>query len=137
MMLDINGDKTIREVQQRFNAQYPFLKLEFYKVQDSSPAIAGRKRLDHSARLKAAGLKKAGRFAIKEEMTVGELENAFEQFGLQVQVSRKSGILWLETTMTDRWTLRKQNEHGREISLSSPGLSVTGSDEAGIDRAVQ
>lgn len=129
MMIEINGDKTIRELQQGFNAQYPFLKLEFYKVQEGGPAIAGRKHLDQSALLKAAGLKKAGRLAIKEEMTVGELEKAFEQLGLHVQVSRKSGILWLETTMTDSWTLRKQNEHGREISLSSHELSVPDTDK--------
>ncbi|MEI9910895.1 MAG: hypothetical protein WDO71_15215 [Bacteroidota bacterium] len=50
-------------------------------------------------------------------MTVGQLEDIFQkQFGLQVQVSRRSGTLWLETTMTDNWTLKQQNDHGRELS---------------------
>jgi hypothetical protein len=31
-------------------------------------------------------------------------------------VFRKSGNLWLETTMTDDWTLQQQNDHGYEIS---------------------
>jgi hypothetical protein len=39
-----------------------------------------------------------------------------------VQVSRKSGTLWLETTMTDSWTLGQQNEHGRE--LSTPATKI-------------
>ena len=50
-------------------------------------------------------------------MTVGELENIFkDQFGANVQVSRKSGSLWLETTLTDKWTLLQQNEQGKELS---------------------
>ena len=42
-----------------------------------------------------------------------------DQFSLAVQVFRRSGNLWLETTMTDNWTLRQQNEHGREISTDN------------------
>ena len=52
-------------------------------------------------------------------MKVNKLENIFkDQFNLAVQVFRKSGNLWLETTMTDNWTLQQQNNHGREISTS-------------------
>ena len=61
-------------------------------------------------------------------MTVGELEKLFrERFGANIQVSRKSGTLWLETTMTDNWTLKQQNEHGRE--LSSPEIKDKSGDE--------
>jgi hypothetical protein len=50
-------------------------------------------------------------------MKVKDLEKIFkDQFSLAMQVFRKSGNLWLETTMTDNWTLQQQNEHGREIS---------------------
>jgi hypothetical protein len=28
-------------------------------------------------------------------------------------------MLWLETTMTDNWTLQKQNENGREVSITT------------------
>jgi hypothetical protein len=50
-------------------------------------------------------------------MTVIELEKTFEEMlGLSVLVYRKSGKLWLETTMTDNWTLAQQNENGRQIS---------------------
>jgi hypothetical protein len=48
---------------------------------------------------------------------VVELECLFEdQFGLFVQVFRRSGNLWLETTVTDSWSLQKQNEQGKELS---------------------
>lgn len=34
--------------------------------------------------------------------------------GLNIQVFRKSGKLWLETTVTDNWTLQQQNEEGEK-----------------------
>ncbi len=118
MFLYISKDKTIHEVQQYFTRKYPFLKLEFYKQENTDPAFIVKKHLSHSITLKAAGLKDNGLIDIHNDLTVGELEKKFlNKFGLNVQVSRKSGTLWLETTMTDKWTLQKQNEHGREITL--------------------
>jgi hypothetical protein len=35
---------------------------------------------------------------------------------LSVQVFRKSGKSWLETTFTDGWTLKKQNQEGIDLS---------------------
>ena len=65
-------------------------------------------------------------------MTVGQLEKAFrERFGLNMQVSRKSGPVWLETTVTDKWTLRQQNEHGRELSV--PVKKILPEDELDYD----
>jgi hypothetical protein len=117
MTLTILKNKTIQDIQKDFNSHYPFLKLEFYR-----PSINGfiplKRQLVHSTILGAAGLKMDGELEINDEMTVGELEKSFlNRFGLNVQVSRKSGILWLETTMTDKWTLQKQNEHGQQISV--------------------
>jgi hypothetical protein len=43
--------------------------------------------------------------------------------GLYVQVFRKSGKVWLETTATDNWSLYKQNEEGQELSVHGSSLS--------------
>jgi hypothetical protein len=119
MMLDISQNRTIGDVQKDFNSEYPFLKLEFYKLQKFDEALTVRKHLDKSSLLKVAGVKKAGMVEINGRMTVKEFETLFSRdFGLVVQVSRKSGMLWLETTHTDNWTLAKQNDYGREISSS-------------------
>ena len=49
-------------------------------------------------------------------MKVAELENAFaKSFGFAVQVFRKSGNVWLQTTATDDWTLEEQNLKATEI----------------------
>jgi len=116
MQLDISKERAIKDVQHDFNNRYPFLKLEFYKT-DDIPLVV-KKHLSQSASLKSAGLNKDGFIELKDEMKVGDLEKIFEQFGLSVQVSRKAGDFWLQTSMTDSWSLGKQNEYGKEISAA-------------------
>lgn len=118
MFLFLSKDKTIHEVQQYFSSRFPFLKLEFYKTDQADPALTIRKHLSHTLTLKAAGLKDDGLINVHNELKVADLEKILlKKFGLNAQVSRRSGIMWLETTMTDTWSLHKQNEHGREITL--------------------
>lgn len=60
---------------------------------------------------------KKGQITITPNMTVNDLEQCFSDiFGLGVQVFRKSGKVWLETTVTDGWTLEEQNNQGKELS---------------------
>jgi len=114
--LDISKAKTIQDLQQDFSNHYPFLKLEFYKTTDVRPSVHMKERIPQSTTLRSAGLTNTGMMEINDDMTVEELERIFlEQFGLVVQVSRNAGGIWLETTMTDKWSLHKQNEYGREI----------------------
>jgi hypothetical protein len=120
MLLSIYPEKKISEVQKEFSEEFPFLKLEFFKNgmtrKESYPAhlqIPQSKMIQEAWNLKRG----EGKMEIKEEMTVAELENLFmDRYNLSVQVFRRSGNIWLETTMTDNWTLRQQNEHGKEIS---------------------
>ena len=121
MHMKIFGERQITEVQEDFTSGYPFLKIEFFKNgavrQDRYPA---NQKIDHQQKLKHAshGKKDEGDLEIKDAMSVLELENAFiDQFGLSAQVYRKSGNVWLETTMTDNWTLKQQNDHGRELTI--------------------
>jgi len=117
MNIQIRKSKVIGEVQKDFTNAYPFLKLEFYRNMTGRTGSAVRQNLIKSDLLNAAGNQKEGELEITDSMTVGQLEQAFyDKFGMMVQVSRKSGSIWLETTMTDNWTLKQQNEHGRELS---------------------
>lgn len=123
-MMDIHlaifADRTIKEVQEDFTNAFPYLKIEFFRNgevrKDRYPA---QMMIAHNRTLKEAWVRKKteGTFSLSETMTVSDLENKFlDHYGLSVQVFRRSGNLWLETTMTDNWTLRQQNEHGKEIS---------------------
>jgi hypothetical protein len=121
MYLEITGERLISDIQKDFGAVYPFLKIEFFKNgkvrRDRYPVsqlIPGSQPLKNAWHWK----KDNGSLNITDDMTVTEFEIALmEQFGLSAQVFRRSGNLWLETTITDYWTLKQQNEHGREITV--------------------
>ena len=119
MYLHITPAMLITEVQKEFNNMFPFLKLEFFQNKSSNRSGFSLKNLvSHDRKIvEVQPSIKTGDVQVMEEMKVQDLERIFkDQFGLAVQVFRRSGNLWLETTMTDSWTLRQQNEHGEEIS---------------------
>ena len=127
MQLAVKGDKLISEVRKEFSLAYPFLKIEFFK-KGSIPRerYTFEKLIPHHLSLKDAWhfYKGEGELEFNNTTTVMELERTFmERFGLSVQLFRKSGNLWLETTITDNWTLKQQNDHGREISAGANQLS--------------
>lgn len=119
MHLHITPNRLISEVQKEFNRLFPFLKIEFFSSKSFTKGDYSAKHLLPQNRRVGDGqaFTKGGNIEITEEMRVNELERLFkDQFSLAVQVFRKSGNLWLETTMTDNWTLQQQNNHGKEIS---------------------
>lgn len=122
MNIDINSSRTITEVQKSFNEAFPYLKIEFY----SQPHLKGKATSNKFLvnRQKTLGefgnLEKPGTIEISGSMKVSELERMFsEKYGLYVQVLRRSGKIWLETTATDEWTLDTQNEEGRDFTDST------------------
>ena len=107
----------VGEIKEEFSSQYPFLKLEFL-ITKRRPAGAQHLVITHdSTKLSSIqpAMKEGGMF-VNDMTTVGELESFFHNHLFDVQVFRRSANLWLETTMTDSWTLQKQNNHGKEIS---------------------
>ncbi|HEX7845439.1 MAG TPA: hypothetical protein VF476_06510 [Chitinophagaceae bacterium] len=118
MFMHIAPERLIGDIQREFNTVFPFLKLEFYRPGESAFLPAKRFLPPKYAIQNVDPTDHEGYAVVNESMTVAELEHQFlNLFGVGVQVYRKSGNLWLETTMTDNWTLQKQNEHGREISI--------------------
>src|SRR5688572_3983553 len=118
MFLFLSKEKTIWEIQQNFNSQYPFLKLEFFKQDDVDPDSTAKMHFSYDLKLEDLGLSDDGLINIESDLSIGDLKKIFfKKFGLNAQISRKSGTLWLETTMTDRWSLQKQDDHGREMTL--------------------
>jgi hypothetical protein len=118
MVIPLLADKAIHQVQLEFSRQYPFLRLEFFKPKNKK--LGGEENiLNPFTLLRNAGLNNEGELTIEGNMSVRQLEKILEQeFGLYVSVSRRSGLLWLHTSLTNNWTLDKQNEQGREISLA-------------------
>lgn len=121
MEITVNKNKKLKTIQEEFQKCFPFLKLEFYSNSQRSGEGSVKKNTLSTDRTIGEILKfnKDSILHIKRSMKVSELEKAFlEVFGLNVQVFRKSNNLWLQTTITDNWTLEKQNKNGMEMNIS-------------------
>lgn len=126
MQLHIAPNRIISDIQKEFNKMFPFLKIEFFSNKSFSRSnFSAQQIISQSRKIGDTQLTKSqGDIEIAEEMKVSDLENIFkDQFSLAVQVFRKSGSIWLETTMTDNWTLQQQNNHGREISTGKININ--------------
>ncbi len=114
--LEVSDDKRLKELQEEFNRQFPFLHLAFYaKSHEEGQASSDKDLLDANLLVKdVRSLHKNGHITIDGNMKVGTFEQLFYQlFGLSVQVYRKSYGKWLQTWATDMWTLNEQNQRGR------------------------
>jgi hypothetical protein len=117
MEIIIEKEKKLHEIQEAFQAMYPYLKLEFYnKEHASEEGSAKRNTLDTTLSIESVQHKTAeGSLAIQGKMRVADLENAFEEmYGLSVQVFRKSNNTWLQTTTSDHLTLNELNQKASE-----------------------
>jgi len=107
-------------MQQQFNAGFPYLKLEFF---DIPPTFDGLPKShmypNHKALVNCRKLRNEGTVMVSPSDTVEKLEKTlWNEFGLSAEVFRKSGNLWIETTLSDSWTLKQQNEEGKVFSTA-------------------
>lgn len=121
MKITVNDSGKIFAIQENFNEQFPYLKLEFFSKPHGVGIGSSKKLIKQNYKTlgECRTIHNTGKITITPNMTVSELEQSFsEVYGLNVQVFRKSGKAWLETTVTDGWTLQEQNKQGE--SLSNP-----------------
>jgi len=118
--IEITNDMTIEQVQKQFQERFPFLKIEFYSTEHAAgEGTPEALRVNVETTIgKARTIQSDGVLSIHGNQKVITLENAFHVlFGLNVQVFRRSGGLWLQTTTTDDWKLGEQNERAKDFSL--------------------
>ena len=123
MELIINKNLQLKTIQDEFQAHYPYLKIEFYeKPHREGEGTQTKNTIKPEVTLgMLPGFKKEGQLRVRGTMTVAELENSFCQFGLNAQVFRKSGELWLQTIQTDNWTLIQQLEAAIDMAEENSG----------------
>lgn len=115
--LIIDPSQPISGIRKAFQEIFPYLSLEFFRHTHAEQQGSKRKDLVPHDHLLSELTEKSGSLELNAEMTVSELERKFaHDFGISVQVFRRSGINWLETTVTDSWTLERQNREGMELS---------------------
>jgi len=111
----VHRDLTIQDIKEEFTKKFPGLKLEMYKVaHKEGQGSLKSAELAHDLKLGDINAKLLEKdYDFDPSMAVSEFEAEFEeQFGLFVQVFRRSNNLWLQTSTTDDWTLEKQNIKG-------------------------
>jgi len=115
-MLIIKANK-LSKIQKEFNDLFPYLKLEFFRQLHKVHAASPKQTIIKEDILLSPVHDGEDEIFLNEHMPVSALEQLFQdQFGISAQVFRKSGNIWLETTRTDDWTLKQQNDQGLELS---------------------
>jgi len=116
MKLFIEKDSLAEDVKNVFTACYPFLKIELYK----NPLIKSLYKKEtipvHLPLIQQIKKQSEAVINIERNKTVAELENDFLSIGLKAEVFRKSGNVWVETSLTNNWTLQQQNAAAEELS---------------------
>jgi len=108
----IKDSLTIKELQSSFNQMFSGLKIEFYKTKHDGYVGSHKKDQLHPDQVirNIRSVHTKGDITIDPGMSVLVFEQLFEdKFGLNVQVFRKSGDVWLQTSVTDYLTLEIQN----------------------------
>jgi len=119
MNLIIRPENRIQEIQMEFNTLYPYLKVEFYR-----PILTPGKFPNRGQRIegyepvrKYSKIEKPCYLALNSTRTIYEVESDFQNvFALAAEIYRKSGNNWIETSLTDQWTLEHQNREGELLS---------------------
>lgn len=108
---------TVAIVQGRFQTRYPMLQIQFYRVaHDHFSGSQQKDQVAPSTLLNTLNPELADtEVVLQDGMTVDTLETYFEEkLDLHVQVFRKSGEHWMQTSATDHWTLAKHMQVASE-----------------------
>jgi hypothetical protein len=117
MDIKISNEKSVGEVQKEFRSVFPFLKIEFFK-KNGTDSKSRAHTIPEKTRIGIIrSIGNPGHINIDPDRTVEEIESDFfKQMGLVVQIFRKSGNVWIATTLTDQWSLDRQNHAGELMS---------------------
>ena len=117
MIYSIEPDRTVLELKKEFTDLFPGLKIEVFahdhESGEGSPKKDAYKGVVTVSEINPKQTECS--LILDPEMTVAEVEEKFHsEAGLNVQVFRKMGVIWLETVQTDGYTLTHQMELSAE-----------------------
>lgn len=119
--MKISKDSTVKDLYDYFTHKFPYLKIEVYKSKHSDFEGSHKKdEVEHHVKIaKLNPTLQTQDLVLEKQMKVSDFESMmFEKFGINVQVFRKSNDIWLQTSVTDDWTLEKQNGKGERSQLN-------------------
>ena len=116
MEIKIEAGKTFGKVQEEFNQTFPYLKIDFTSTGILSKELS---LTTENGQNKVAG--KIAFIVLNGTTTVKEIVYQFKElFNLSIKVQRKSDGHWVETILTENWTLTKQNLEGKNLAYFTP-----------------
>jgi hypothetical protein len=117
MKIYLSATTRVKVVKSAFNKEFPYLKLEFFRKKHVPGTANGFYQMveGNPCLIDVTGTMREAVIDIKPHQTVAEVEELFQnKFNLPIQVFRKSRNVWMETILTDHYTLTRQNKMGRE-----------------------
>src|SRR3954447_20965882 len=106
----ISKDSLVMDIQREFSSFYPFLKIEFSTKVKLPFSFRNHKVNPESKISKITSPAFPVKLNVGPERTIAQFEeDCRELLGLSMQVSRKSGNVWNNISLTDSWTLESQN----------------------------
>jgi hypothetical protein len=132
MELIIQNNTRLQELREKFNHFFPYLKLEFFYPAEHADRLFSKENMvkDYHKTLEEIRTKDdPGFIRVLRYHTVNRLERIFkDEYGIYVQVFRRAGNNWLQTTSTDGWSLARQNKKGKENSVPTDNSKLVEED---------
>lgn len=127
--MKLTKKSTVQDIFDQFNAQFPYLHLEFYDHENGIDQTLSH-QVSHQTLLEDLNSELIDTvFVVSPEMTVSDFEKMMkDKYQLFIQVFRRSSDIWLQTSATDHWTLEKQNGKGHRSTLTYDIDPITISD---------
>ena len=117
----VRGAETTKDIQDEFNLNFPFLRIEFLKekIAKEGPVDIfkemGDDKKNRIGDFITSGLN--NEVEILPEQTIAELEEKFrEVFNLNIEILSQSGNKWVKAMKTKYWSLAYQNEHAERLN---------------------
>lgn len=114
--MKIQDNRQLKDLQADFKKEFPFLKIEFFREAHKHGIDSNEiEKLDVNHRVgDIRTIKTSGEMPLDGTMTTSIFESSVaDNFGLNVQVYRKEHGKWLQTWVTDIWTLEEQNNRSK------------------------
>lgn len=112
IQMEIKQGMSYTELNNQFVQMYPFLKLRFFQKLKNK-----LEEIPNDTPIKTKEVIQVDCSSNKSiEQLIAELQY---YLNIQVQIFRRSGKVYIETSRTSSWTLKRQNDEGEELSASS------------------
>ncbi|MEZ5013032.1 MAG: hypothetical protein R2794_01945 [Chitinophagales bacterium] len=116
-MMHVGKETLIGDIQHEFNMLFPYLRIEFAKSDGKNASDKKPEKLSPRLKFSAiASIPKEMDLDLDENQKVAHVKKVFGGMGILALIYRQSGKVWIETSLTEDWSLKRQNDEGALFS---------------------